>query len=218
MVLGIAVATVRVKRGLTAVMMVGGVGYAIAVLFILRGAPDLALTQILVETVTLIAGAAGADPVAGHRAVHHRTRATGSGRRSRIAAGALMTALALIIPGTRTATPVSADLAGPAVEFGGGKNIVNVILVDVRAWDTYGEITVLIAAATGVASLIFLVRRTGRTPRQPTMIEQSGAARPAVALAGDQLDAAPVAAARGGHPDDLPHHRGVLGVRAVRRA
>ena len=35
--------------------MVGGVGYAIAVLFILRGAPDLALTQILVETVTLIA-------------------------------------------------------------------------------------------------------------------------------------------------------------------
>ena len=75
-----------------------------------------------------------------------------------------MTALALIIPGTRTATPVSADLAGPAVEFGGGKNIVNVILVDVRAWDTYGEVTVLIAAATGVASLIFLVRRTGRDP------------------------------------------------------
>ena len=55
MILGIAAATVRVKRGLTAVMMVGGVGYAIAVLFILRGAPDLALTQILVETVTLIA-------------------------------------------------------------------------------------------------------------------------------------------------------------------
>ena len=41
-----------------------------------------------------------------------------------LASGALMTALALIIPGTRTATPVSADLAGPAVEFGGGKNIV----------------------------------------------------------------------------------------------
>ena len=67
------------------------------------------------------------------------------------------------------ATPVSDDLAGPAVEFGGGNNIVNVILVDVRAWDTYGEVTVLIAAATGVASLIFLVRRTGRTPRRPTV-------------------------------------------------
>ena len=42
--------------------------------------------------------------------------------------------------------------------------------MDVRAWDTYGELTVLIAAATGVASLIFLVRRTGATPRRPTAL------------------------------------------------
>ena len=100
-----------------------------------------------------------------------------------------MTALALIIPGTRTATPVSADLAGPAVEFGGGYNIVNVILVDVRAWDTYGEVTVLIAAATGVASLIFLVRRTGRTPAPADGGGQPGAAAAALAVAGHQLDA-----------------------------
>lgn len=43
-----------------------------------------------------------------------------------------------------------------AVEFGGGYNIVNVILVDIRAWDTMGEISVVLVAATGVASLIFL--------------------------------------------------------------
>lgn len=168
-ILGIAAATVRVKRGLTAVLMVGGAGYAIAVLFILRGAPDLALTQILVETVTLIAALLVLtrlpdDPL-------YRSR-RGNGFRAAIAvaSGALMTALALIIPGIRTAKPVSADLAGPAVEFAGGKNIVNVILVDVRAWDTYGELTVLIAAATGVASLIFVVRRTGRVPRSPTVV------------------------------------------------
>ena len=168
--LGIAAATVRVKRGLTAVMMVGGVGYAISVLFILRGAPDLALTQILVETVTLIAALLVLTRLPDEPLYTNRK---GNGFRAAIAvaAGALMTALALIIPGTRTATPVSADLAGPSVEFGGGKNIVNVILVDVRAWDTYGEITVLIAAATGVASLIFLVRRTGRTPRKPTIMK-----------------------------------------------
>lgn len=169
-VLGIAAATVRVKRGLTAVMMVGGVGYAISVLFILRGAPDLALTQILVETVTLIAALLVLTRLPDNPLYTNRK---GNGFRAAvaIAAGALMTALALIIPGTRTATPVSADLAGPVVEFGGGKNIVNVILVDVRAWDTYGEITVLIAAATGVASLIFLVRRTGRTPRRPAVVK-----------------------------------------------
>jgi len=168
-ILGLAVATSRVRRGLTAVMLVGGVGYSIAVLFVLRGAPDLALTQILVETVTLIAALLVLTrlPDAALYSSH-----SGNGFRLAIAlaAGALMTALALIIPGTRVATPVSADLAGPAVEFGGGKNIVNIILVDVRAWDTYGEVTVLIAAATGVASLIFIVRRTGRTPRRPTVI------------------------------------------------
>ena len=169
-ILGIAAATVRVTKGLTAVMMVGGVGYAIAVLFILRGAPDLALTQILVETVTLIAALLVLTRLP-DKALYQTHKGNGFRAVVAIAAGGLMTALALIIPGTRTATPVSADLAGPSVEFGGGKNIVNVILVDVRAWDTYGEITVLIAAATGVASLIFLVRRTGRTPRAPKTIK-----------------------------------------------
>ena len=168
-ILGIAAATVRVTRGLTAVMMVGGVGYAIAVLFILRGAPDLALTQILVETVTLIAALLVLTRLP-DQALYAKHKGNGFRAVIAVAAGALMTALALIIPGTRTATPVSADLAGPVVEFGGGYNIVNVILVDVRAWDTYGEVTVLIAAATGVASLIFLVKRTGRTPRRPTAV------------------------------------------------
>ena len=167
-ILGLAVATARVTRGLTAVMLVGGVGYAIAVLFILRGAPDLALTQILVETTTLIAALLVLTRLP-DTALYTSRGGNGFRLAVALAGGALMTALALIIPGTRIATPVSADLAGPAVEFGGGKNIVNVILVDVRAWDTYGEVTVLIAAATGVASLIFLVRRTGRAPRRPTV-------------------------------------------------
>ena len=168
-ILGLAVATTRVRRGLTAVMLVGGVGYAIAVLFILRGAPDLALTQILVETVTLIAGLLVLTRLP-DTALYASHKGNGFRLAVALASGALMTALALIIPGTRTATPVSDQLAGPVVEFGGGKNIVNVILVDVRAWDTYGEVTVLIAAATGVASLIFLVRRSGTTPRRPTAL------------------------------------------------
>src|SRR5664279_3086441 len=169
-IVGLAIATSRVRRGLTAVMLVGGVGYAISVLFILRGAPDLALTQILVETVTLIAALLVLTRLP-DTAMFSSHGGNGFRLAIALAAGALMTALALIIPGTRVATQVSADLAGPAVEFGGGKNIVNIILVDVRSWDTYGEVTVLIAAATGVASLIFIVRRTGRTPRRPTVLK-----------------------------------------------
>ncbi len=168
-ILGLAVAVTRVQRGLTALLMVGGVGYAIAVLFVLRGAPDLALTQILVESVTLLAGLLVLTRLP-DTALYQSRKGNGFRFAIAVASGALMTALALIIPGTRTAAPVSDELAGPAVEFGGGSNIVNIILVDVRAWDTYGELTVLIVAATGVASLIFLVRRTGTTPRQPTAL------------------------------------------------
>jgi multicomponent Na+:H+ antiporter subunit A len=65
----------------------------------------------------------------------------------------------------RTATPVSAGYPEPAYDFGGGKNIVNVTLVDIRAWDTLGEISLLVVAATGVASLVFLRGRTGGVDR-----------------------------------------------------
>ncbi|WP_236007931.1 Na+/H+ antiporter subunit A [Nakamurella leprariae] len=176
-VLVLAVSLLKIRRALVAVLVVGGIGYAIAVLYIVRGAPDLALTQLLVETVTLIA------------ALLVLTRmpdtALSTGKRGNvirtvlaIAAGALMTALALIIPGSRTLEPVSGALDGAAVTFGGGHNIVNVILVDVRAWDTYGEITVLVAAATGVASLIFINRRTGSVPRRPTVLPSDDSTRP----------------------------------------
>ncbi len=168
-ILALAVTTTRIRRGLTAIMLVGGVGYSMAVLFVLRGAPDLALTQILVETVTLIAALLVLTRLP-DTALYSSRKGNGYRLAIAVGAGALMTALALIIPGVRTVAPVSDDLAGPAVEFGGGTNIVNIILVDVRAWDTYGELTVLIAAATGVASLVFLVRRTGTVPRRPTVV------------------------------------------------
>jgi multicomponent Na+:H+ antiporter subunit A len=56
---------------------------------------------------------------------------------------------------------VSNSTAFPAlaVAEGHGRNVVNVTLVDIRAWDTMGEISVLVAAATGVASLLFLDTR-----------------------------------------------------------
>ena len=59
------------------------------------------------------------------------------------------------------ADPISDAWYDAAYEFGYGKNIVNVALVDTRAWDTFGEIAVLVIAATGVASLIFLRSRVG---------------------------------------------------------
>lgn len=166
-IVGLAVMILRSKRGLTAVLLVGGIGYAVSVLFILRGAPDLALTQILVETVTLVAAllVMRTLPDTALYEAH-------PGNRSRavlaVGVGILMAALALILPGARVQAPISEGLAELAYEYGGGANVVNVILVDTRGWDTFGEILVLVAAATGVASLIFLNRRSGSTPRRPS--------------------------------------------------
>jgi multicomponent Na+:H+ antiporter subunit A len=156
-----AVLVARARRRLKAVILLGVCGYGVAALFLLHGAPDLALTQVLVETVTLVVFVLvmrrlppyfSDRPLVGSRWVR-----LGIG----LAVGLTVGALALIVPGARVHAPVSVDFAEEAYAFGGGKNIVNVTLVDIRAWDTMGEISVLLVAATGVASLVFLQRRGG---------------------------------------------------------
>ena len=146
-----AVFAVRARRRLTAVVLVGVTGYATAMLFILHGAPDLALTQFLVETCTMVmfvlvlrrlpghfsAPAAGGQPAA---AGGHRRRGRRGGRRHGVRRR----------PAGRQAAPISTAFPEPAVSYGGGRNVVNVTLVDIRAWDTMGEISVLVVAATGV--------------------------------------------------------------------
>jgi multicomponent Na+:H+ antiporter subunit A len=78
-----------------------------------------------------------------------------------VAVGLVVMGVALVAPAARVHAPVSDAFAQEAVDFGGGTNIVNVTLVDIRAWDTVGEISVLLVAATGIASLVFVSRRSG---------------------------------------------------------
>ncbi|HET8600209.1 MAG TPA: Na+/H+ antiporter subunit A [Segeticoccus sp.] len=148
--------TTRARRRLRAVFLVGVTGYGTALLFLLHGAPDLALTQVLVETLSLVVFVLVVRRLSG-KFNDNPSRMT---RRARallgIAVGAVVTALALTATSVRSAGPMTARFAEGAVEFGGGNNIVNVTLVDIRAWDTMGEISVVLVAATGVASLIFL--------------------------------------------------------------
>src|SRR5699024_1180372 len=82
-----------------------------------------------------------------------------------VSVAALVCWLALVAPTMRVADPVSVDFPDETLHFGYGKNIVNVTLVDTRAWDTMGEISVLLAAATGIASLVYLRHRAGRLDR-----------------------------------------------------
>ena len=160
-----AVLTARSRRRLKAVVLVGVTGYGTATLFVLHGAPDLALTQVLVETVSLVVLVL----VLRRLPPYFTDRPLSRGRYWRMTLGALVaaavTGFMLVSTGARTDTPVSAAYPEEAVAFGGGANIVNVTLVDIRAWDTMGEIAVLIAAATGVASLVFIRGRTTSVAR-----------------------------------------------------
>jgi multicomponent Na+:H+ antiporter subunit A len=148
------------SRGrLKAVILVGVTGYGTAMMFLLHGAPDLALTQILVETVTLVVFVL----VLRKLPKYFTDRPLHSSRWWRlviaIMVGFTVVSVVYLAAGARVATPVSEAFYDAAYAFGYGKNIVNVTLVDIRSWDTMGEISVLVVAATGVASLIFIRRR-----------------------------------------------------------
>jgi multicomponent Na+:H+ antiporter subunit A len=175
-VVGAAILATRARRRLKAVLLVGVAGYANAALFLLHGAPDLALTQVLTETVTLVVMVL----VLRRMPPYFTDRPLAGSRWVRLAlgitTGLVMMALTVAAPLARVATPISVDFPAEAVEFGGGHNIVNIILVDIRAWDTVGEISVLLVAATGVASLVFLRQRSSevlRLSRAPDAADRS---------------------------------------------
>ncbi len=160
-----AVLAARARRRLKAVLLVGVAGYGNAALFLLHGAPDLALTQVLAETVTIVVMVL----VLRRLPPYFSDRPLRASRWGRVVlgavAGAVMMAFAVVAPLVRVATPVSVDFPDEAEVYGGGKNVVNVTLVDIRAWDTVGEIAVLLVAATGIASLVFLRQRSGKVLR-----------------------------------------------------
>ncbi|QHC61928.1 Na+/H+ antiporter subunit A [Rathayibacter festucae] len=153
------------RNRVAAVLLAGATGYGMVALFAIQGAPDLALTQALIETITLVVFVLVLRRLPTRIAQKHQPMRKRLRAVIGIAVGAVMALAATIALGARTATPISVDLPRLAYEEGKGRNIVNVLLVDIRAWDTMGEISVLVVVATGVASLIFLSSRAGGAPR-----------------------------------------------------
>ncbi len=127
--------------------------------------------------------------------------------------------IGLAASGARVATPVSEAFYEAAYTFGYGYNIVNVTLVDIRAWDTLGEISVLVVAATGVASLIFIRRRYSELPTRPSVEADTSTAGRMTWLRGrgDAVTVASLDHLRGGHPAALPGDDRGLAVSADRR-
>jgi multicomponent Na+:H+ antiporter subunit A len=173
-VAGTAAAVLRHR--MAAVLCLGAVGYAMALIFVLYGAPDLALTQFAIETL----GAVLFVLVLRRLPERFEERPTNVGRIARLAisgiVGLIVFWFALVSAGVRVAPPISSEYLARSLPDGGGANVVNVIIVDFRGFDTMGEATVLVVAALGVVSLTRLApratdarrRRRASTPGEPT--------------------------------------------------
>jgi multicomponent K+:H+ antiporter subunit A len=141
------------RQRLAAVVVVSVVGLTVALAFVYFSAPDLALTQISVEVVTilllLLALYYLPQEAPPERAVDRALRDFFLGCLAGGGVGWLTWAML-----TRPHDSISSYFIANSVPQGGGTNVVNVILVDFRGFDTYGEITVIGIAALGIAAML----------------------------------------------------------------
>ncbi len=158
----LAVAVVFARKRFMAVVLLGGSGYALAIVYLIQGAPDLAITQFLVETLTILVFLL----VLARLPVDFAPGPSWAPRIVRIgiatAVGVTVAVFALSASGARTAPSVGEDYVALSEPEAGGRNVVNVILVDFRGFDTLGEITVLAVAGAGVINLVRAARRHQR--------------------------------------------------------
>ena len=153
MVAGGIIAT-RVRSLLTAVVSMGMIGFGSALIFLLNGAPDLALTQFSVEVliVLILTALLLRTPV---RRGHSRTRSErGMDAAMSVGFGLLLFAGLLAMTGAPLDLSLSEFYGRASYAEAYGRNVVNVILVDFRALDTMGEIAVICLAAIGVWGML----------------------------------------------------------------
>ncbi|MEM7625376.1 MAG: hydrogen gas-evolving membrane-bound hydrogenase subunit E [Planctomycetota bacterium] len=150
-----AVYAVMSRSRLAAVAAIGGAGVGLAVLFAVYGSVDLAITQLMVETLMVVILVLVLRRLP---RLTRNSRLAGRGRDLLVAAagGATVTLLVLASATVNLPATVSAFYLNRAVPDAFGRNVVNVILVDFRALDTMGEIVVVAVAGVGVASLVWL--------------------------------------------------------------
>lgn len=153
LMLAAAIIAITATSRMMAIVAVGTIGLGMTLLFVLFSAPDLAMTQFAVETLTVLLFV-----FVIHRLPHF---ANLSSRATRLRDGAIalvagMVITLLVLAAVNAPHPmqVSEYYATQSWVAAFGRNVVNVILVDFRALDTLGEIVVLTVAALGVSALI----------------------------------------------------------------
>jgi multicomponent Na+:H+ antiporter subunit A len=148
-----ALTAIMSRSRLGAVAALGVVGYSVGFIFVLFSAPDLAMTQFMVETLTVILFVL---------VFYHLPRFSAFSTQmelfrdavTALAFGALITIIVSIGAGIQLYPKISDYFIENSLPLAHGRNVVNAILVDFRGFDTFGEITVLAVAAVGVYALL----------------------------------------------------------------
>lgn len=148
-----AIASVFTRTFVSCIMAVGIVGFGIAVLFVFYGAPDLALTQLVIETLSVILVLSILHKLPEFKKIAKPSRELRDGILS-IGVGGFITAFILLTQKYSIHETISDYFAKYSYLKAHGKNVVNVIIVDFRAFDTLGEITVLAIAGMGIWGLL----------------------------------------------------------------
>ena len=172
--IGGALLAATARRRFTAVLYLSCVGYGMAALFVLQGAPDLALTQAAVETLSTVLFVLVLRKLPDR--FERRSSVLTRGVRVSIAVGVALMVFVfdIVARQARTVPPVSTEMVERALPDAEGRNVVNVILVDFRGLDTLGEITVLAAASIGAVALARAGRRPRRSSAAPALETEAG--------------------------------------------
>ncbi|WP_243290478.1 Na+/H+ antiporter subunit A [Bacillus sp. FJAT-47783] len=148
--------TVFSKSRLTAIIALGSVGYSLSLFFVLFRAPDLALTQLIIETVSVALFLLAFYHLPELKRKEKRLRFRIVNFIISLGVGTIVTLVAISSHSERVSETIASYFIENSYELGGGKNMVNVILVDFRGFDTMFEITVLGIAALAIYSMIKL--------------------------------------------------------------
>ncbi|CAM4375021.1 Na+/H+ antiporter subunit A [Paenibacillus typhae] len=153
------------KSRVNAILFTGGVGYMVTLLFVLFRAPDLALTQMIIETVSVILFLLCFRYLPKLKQQKEKLSFKLPNLIIALGVGVTVTLVALAAMGSSPFEPISEYFLKESYNLAGGKNVVNVILVDFRGFDTLFEIMVLGIASLGIYGLINL--RMEEDQRQP---------------------------------------------------
>ena len=149
--------TLTSNSRLTAIISMGVVGYGVAIIYLIYSGIDLAITQMLVETLTMVIFVLVVFKLPSFAKLSSKKSKIRDGVIA-LSVGGFMTGVSLQASTLNMKSPISDYFVENASSQAFGNNIVNVILVDFRALDTLGEITVLLIATLGIVALLKMNR------------------------------------------------------------